>query len=192
MELIKISNTKLKIMLTKLDVDKYELGGVCGGLYDRASFRNILTDVRDKCGFDALGERVFVQYYPDKTGGCELFVTKLTGGADGSTGERRGNTTGVKKVCGAVETYDSGYIVYSFDRLDYVMRTCRSLVGAGYSDSSLVYRVNGRERYYLVLSGETYFAAENNGVRCDSSYYYVLLEHGALVCNDAVNILGRL
>ena len=79
MELIVISTTKLKVMLSAEDMKKLDFDP-CGGadISDRVAFRNILKEARERCGFDALGDRVFVQYYPEKHGGCEMFVTKIT------------------------------------------------------------------------------------------------------------------
>jgi negative regulator of genetic competence, sporulation and motility len=80
MELIVISKSKLKIMLTPPDMQRYEL---CDGQMDcadeqtRRAFRHIFDDARDQIGFDTEGERLFVQLYTSRGGGCEIFVTKL-------------------------------------------------------------------------------------------------------------------
>ena len=79
MELIRISQTKLKIMLDRNDMRRLDLeAGNPADISSREAFRNILKEAKARCGFDAVGDRVFVQYYPDKCGGCEMFVTKLT------------------------------------------------------------------------------------------------------------------
>lgn len=190
MELIRISQTKLKIMLDSADMKHFELdSGSCIDISGREAFRNILKEARDRCGFDAVDEKVFVQYYPDKGGGCEMFVTKLTDSR--ADGRGRGSTESGRHFAysngGAVERYDSGYIVYSFCTLTGLLSTCKMLNHTGYGGESLVYRMIDKRRYYLVLSEESYFAAENGGVRCESSYYYVILEHGELMCSDAVS-----
>ena len=80
MELIMISESKLKIMLTSEDMKEYSLN------YDNLSYENtetrrafwsILDEAKHRTGFDAASERVFVQVYPSKKGGCEMYVTKL-------------------------------------------------------------------------------------------------------------------
>ena len=80
MELIMISNSKLKIMLTSEDMKEYSLD--CNTLsYEntetRRAFWSILDEAKHRTGFDAASERVFVQVYPSKKGGCEMYVTKL-------------------------------------------------------------------------------------------------------------------
>ena len=80
MELIVISNSKLKIMLTSEDMREYSLD--CNTLdYEntetRRAFWSILDEAKQRTGFDAASEKVFVQVYPSKKGGCEMYVTKL-------------------------------------------------------------------------------------------------------------------
>ena len=80
MELIVISESKLKIMMTASDMAHYELENVCLDCADshiRAAFRHIFDDARDRIGFETEGERLFIQFYASKEGGCEIFVTKL-------------------------------------------------------------------------------------------------------------------
>lgn len=193
MELIRISQTKLKIMLDRNDMRRLDLeAGNPADISSREAFRNILKEAKARCGFDAVGDRVFVQYYPDKCGGCEMFVTKLTD----SSGEPRSGTGEGRRFThvsnGITERYDSGYIIYSFANLGDLLSTCRMLKNGDYGGESMAYRIKDKCRYYLVLTAESYFAAENGGARCEASYYYVLLEHGELICRDAVGKLANL
>ncbi len=80
MELIVISESKLKIMLTAPDMARYRLESArmdCADARTRAAFRHIFDDARAEIGFDTEGERLFVQLYASREGGCEIFVTKL-------------------------------------------------------------------------------------------------------------------
>ena len=78
MELILISNTKLKIMLDESDMRKYHIGNEsdCADSGTRRAIRSLLERARDQIGFNTEGEEIFVQLYTSKHGGCELFVTK--------------------------------------------------------------------------------------------------------------------
>lgn len=78
MELILISNTKLKIMLNESDMKKYHIGNEsdCAQTTTRKAIRSLLERARDQIGFNTDGEEIFVQLYTSKHGGCELFVTK--------------------------------------------------------------------------------------------------------------------
>ena len=80
MELILINDNKLKISLSDLDLKQYALD--CNNInYDctetRRAFWSILDEAKQKTGFDAASQKVFVQLYPSKDGGSEMFVTKL-------------------------------------------------------------------------------------------------------------------
>lgn len=78
MELILISNKKLKIMLSEEDMEQYGIGGDadCADSATRRAIRSLLERARDQIGFKTDGEEIFVQLYTSKKGGCELFVTK--------------------------------------------------------------------------------------------------------------------
>lgn len=78
MELILISNTKLKIMLDESDMRKYHIENECDCAEGstRKAIRSLLECARDQIGFNTDGEEIFVQLYTSKQGGCELFVTK--------------------------------------------------------------------------------------------------------------------
>lgn len=182
-----ISRTKLKVMLSAEDMKKLDFDPCAGGdLSGRAAFRNILKEARDKCGFDAIGERVFVQYYPEKHGGCEMFVTKLA--ADEKSGakqaEERSLHTNVKK---------DGYILYRFDKLDGVLTFCSALKKRGYEAGSEFFVVEENIRkYYLMLGEEETSAGEFGGAPVGKGGRYYISEHGRRICADAVNVLGSL
>jgi negative regulator of genetic competence, sporulation and motility len=80
MEVLKISDSKVKIMLSYADITKFRLQD--GELnYDdpktRRKIFDILDCVKKHHGFDYEGDKLLIQFYPSKDGGAELFVTKL-------------------------------------------------------------------------------------------------------------------
>lgn len=206
MELIIISDTKLKVMLSADDMEKYEFNPLdSGDITSRKAFRKILKEVRARCGFDAIGDRVFVQYYPSKRGGCEMFVTKLTEAENDNCLERKSgryknkesaersfavNNMSAYRRYGSENILQSKYIVYLFNEMECLLRTCAMLKTSDYKGESLAYLEEGKKKYYLALEEENYFAAENNGMLCNRAYYYFVKEHCKLICDDSVNILG--
>ena len=81
MEHILISPGKLKLMLTKSDLDKYELDCETMDSEDtltKRAFRELLDDVKRVSGFDASEDKVFIQLYPSRDGGAEIYITRLT------------------------------------------------------------------------------------------------------------------
>lgn len=79
MELILISNTKLKIMLDESDMRQYKISDDtdCAQPAARKAIRSILDTARERVGFNTEGAEIFVQLYTSKKGGCELFVSKI-------------------------------------------------------------------------------------------------------------------
>jgi len=79
MDFLVVSDSKLKIMMSREDMKKY---GIDGDNIDydnpktRRSFWKILDAARESCGFEASGDKVLIQFYPSKDG-SEIFVTKL-------------------------------------------------------------------------------------------------------------------
>lgn len=78
MELILISNTKLKIMLDESDMKEYRIGNDCDCAEPetRKAIRSLLDKARSEVGFNTDGSEIFVQLYTSRKGGCELFITK--------------------------------------------------------------------------------------------------------------------
>lgn len=137
MELILISDSKLKIMLTHEDMRRYELDTKsCRGddRETRKAFRSILDEVKHQTGFDAASDRVFIQMYPSKEGGCELFVTKLG------------------LLCPDREADDRPTRhAYVFGRLEDLLSVCRRLRQTDWQGESAAWR-DGSGRYYLWLT----------------------------------------
>lgn len=83
MELILINQTKLKIMLSAPDMKHYELlpekleHMTCTDHETRVAFRHIFDDAEARTGFHTSGEKLLVQMFTSKCGGCEIFVTRL-------------------------------------------------------------------------------------------------------------------
>ncbi len=219
MELIMISESKLKIMLTSEDMKEYSLD--CNTLsYEntetRRAFWSILDEAKHRTGFDAASERVFVQVYPSRKGGCEMYVTKigiLTGKkrTDNEDGDIRINAGisggGMKKSSeentSIAERFSSKrkrVFAFRFDGIDPLLGACRRLYTSGYGGESSAYRT---ERYFFLKvreDGTEYAARETESVlleyaeELDSAYFDIYIgEHGNCICDrDAVKTLGRL
>lgn len=91
MELIVISENKFKIMLSEPDMRRYELNPEDMAETDdhtRRAFRHLLDDCGE-IGRDTRGEKLLVQVYSSKEGGCEIFVTKIEQGESRFLNEKR-------------------------------------------------------------------------------------------------------
>ena len=80
MEFLLIGEAKLKIVMTEEETERYKLdslGAECNTAEGRRAFWQVLDMARSEVGFDPAGDKVLIQFYPIKAGGCEVFVTKL-------------------------------------------------------------------------------------------------------------------
>ncbi|MCD8311108.1 MAG: adaptor protein MecA [Firmicutes bacterium] len=131
METIRISESKIKVMLSREDMTKYRIPRASADGSDpslraatsadgsdpslRAAIRSILRDAGRAGGFDPDSGQLYIQLYPDKRGGCELFVTKTDDDAEG-----RGKAA--PKACdvstGAARTCAVRMEIFSFPSLD--------------------------------------------------------------------------
>ena len=193
MELIVISESKLKVMLDPSDLADLHITDT-NRLATRETLTEILRKAKASCGFDATVGRLFVQMYPCKRGGCELFVTKLEmrGGKEPVTHSGGERTLTEYKRYTSERRYKSGHIIYAFDEMRHMLSTCACLQRSGYAGDSSAYQDPGAFVYYLSLDEETFFAGEHLGKLCPSSYYYYINEHCRMICDRAVPVLGGL
>ena len=195
MELLLISDSKLKVMLSDEDMKKYDIR--CDDInYDstesRKIFWQILDEAKHRTGFDAASDKVLVQLYPSRDGGCEIFVTKL--------GLIPPLTEKTISMSGRVSMLSSKRRLYLFDSLADLSRVCRKLEADGYARESAAYFAD--DKYYLILEERTngrtniiseYSFIEEFGRRCGNAELVYIREHGGVVKEEnAVPLLARL
>lgn len=197
MEYIIISDTKIKIMLTQKELDKYNIDSESfsiGNEEQRLAFRKVLNDACRQSGFDSSASRLMVQMYPAKRGGCEIFVTRLDGTSCGAYScvfgdiYNEGSTNNEKCAC------------FTFRTFKGLNAVCRHLLNTGYSGDSDIYISEGGV-YYLILIGSTLsdnaytrlsFINEFAKSTMDDIPGYIY-EHGRLVCEkNAVETIGSI
>ncbi len=190
MELIQISESKLKIMLSETDMAKYSLDALDADYSKdetRRAFRSMLSSVKEISGFDTCGERIFVQMYPSRGGGCEVFVTKL-GAEKGDVTLRSQAPSDAVKIPAAS--------AYGFNSFEGMIAVCRFLYNcrAETRSEGSAYR-DDKGNYYLSLPSGCDFAhweefSKRIGTKQLDAY---IAEHGkCLIESGAVEILGKL
>ena len=203
MELIRISDRKLKIMLTPTDMCHFELDadnfGEDSAEMHRA-FRLLLDEVRKLTDFDADDHRISVQYFPSREGGCEMFISNLspernrTGCALTPAPEMQPATRTRGSFCRS--------FAYRFEELGDLLSVCRRLQALDYISASSAWR-DDAGRYYLILNTfaaspfatpeELYFVVEYGHLENAAQLRLYLSEHGAVVCaEDAIGTLGAI
>ncbi|MBO5305477.1 MAG: adaptor protein MecA [Clostridia bacterium] len=210
MELILISSSKLKIMLSETDMKKYALDAETADYDDtatRRAFWSILDDVKNETGFNAAGDRVFIQLYPSKEGGCEMFVTKM--GllcAEGTEGEKRTSLLSGRVTKTSLERLGEGgrerIGAYVFDELSSLLSVCRQLYARKWRGKSEAYRGHDGKCYlllcektqdtYATLDRLSFISEYGQRENADNVRLYIR-EHADCICQSrAVQTLGVL
>lgn len=213
MELLLITENKLKISLSRDDLD--DLGIACDDIdYNntetRRVFWSILDEAKHATGFDAAISRIFIQIYPDNIGGCEMYVSRI-GELDGKKHgenikeelEYRGGESGSRGVSCAVSTNTRKKLecrYYYFNKLCELLSACRTLNLSGFDGSSTAYICYGDEcdlyGCYLRLECDPnahLYLCEYGTVCSGYSAELYIKEHYKEICRDtAVNVLAEL
>lgn len=207
MELIRISEEKLKIMLTASDMTAYHLDPDTLG-EDTArtgrAFRLLLADVRRQIPFETEDRRLSVQYFPSRGGGCEMFISSLP------TTEAECRKNVPPRQAGALTVRTGRQTApmfrrdgaYRFEALDHMLRACRRLRDANYTGESAAYRDDVGQYYILLSTASASPVSQPDEFACLAEYgerenparlRIWFREHGSLICaSDAVAILAAL
>ena len=210
MEIILISDNKLKIMLCEKDLKQFDIKAEeldYSNTETKRMFWDILSRAKHETGFDTDGQRVLVQLYPSKEGGCEMFVTKI--GALTAAEEEKSKSH--KYLNDRNSNYlvnskkpkkkSSTYSAFSFDKTEDMIEVCRRLSEIGYIGESSAYFCENEKKYLFLSDIDTseyaqidefsfiseYGEAENT--KAISNYVF---EHGKPICESlAVSKLAK-
>lgn len=208
MEMIMISDRKLKVMLSAEDLDTF---GVNTEDLDYANTEtkrmlwDILSQAKGSVGFQTDGHRVLFQIFPCRKGGCEIFVTKLSASESGKENAppdlyAEPILHGKQARRASLSWEQRG--AFGFDSLDWLLTVCQRLASIGYGGESAAY-IGDNRRYYLILDGmdttgylpldEFSFIKEYGTAEPTEAALHFLSEHASPICpSDAVGILGTL
>lgn len=220
---IKISETKLKVILSADDMANSHIAGDVDYTDPdvRDALKALLRQAGQKVGFDVDKGRSFIQLYPDKTGGCELFLTLLDGGSPkspptGVASETEGSmpTKGATAPTG-VARYKFAVNIYEFSELTPLLRACKRLgerrgacsrsearmTGERDAESAVYVDEDGGRYFFVViesgrgneLESAELICAEYGGRRRKNSAYAYINEHCRIICDrGAIEKLGAL
>jgi len=206
MELNLIREDKLKVLLTPFDMMKYEL--TCEKLdYDNTETRKAIWSILDyakhETGFDAAIGKIRIEVYPEKSGGCAIYITKLKKSElppCEPMNEMNEKNAPISQKTDAV---------YEFEKTDALICVCRFLAHRGYREKSRAFferASDGSIRYFLQITENqpTYpkklkYLRENlfieefgTRLECAEGAFY-LSEHATPICREnAVETLAAL
>lgn len=170
MELVKISQSALKVTLSREDMEIYDIE------FDMLDYKNsetkrviwsILDEAKRSLGFEVARDSLYIQAFRSKCGGCELFVSK--------------------------EAREKPVItLFKFASSESLINGCARIENCGYTDSSKVY-LGEENEYYLELYAkeDDYIYLDEIAVRLRYNQGF-LSEHTRLLCEDAVKTMAML
>ncbi len=211
MEVIMISESKLKLMLAREDLAEFDVDAEAldySKTETKRMFGDLLNRLKQSIGFQTDGCRVLVQLFPSRDGGCEMFITKIADlryhpeAENAQSGTEGGATLlhykPAHRSCGAKGKPGA----FGFEQLEWMIMVCRRLIGIGYAGNSSAY-ISDDHRFFLFLEGldptgylpldEYSFITEYGSSENVEAIRGFLGEHGRLLCEqDAVEQLGVL
>lgn len=167
MELLLITATRLKIVMSNKDLEKYEI--TCDALDYHDSdtkrvLRCILDEAKQKIGFDTHGKQIFVQIFPSKDGGCEMYVTRTSAQTDAALPVPLHNEN--KQVA----------TVFEFKSISDMLEVCRHLQTQGQGSPSQAFCEYDGDTCYLVL-----YCEQEDAFGREPLYLSVANEYGSLL-----------
>ena len=204
MELIKISSTQLKIMLTQDDMLEFKLDSAVAeynGSDAHKAFRSILVRAKEMSGFDTGDERVFLQMYPSKEGGCEIFVSKTELG-NIFTDQIYDTENDPDKAGYESSVRSSSLICWSFSSLELLLKACHALSDVEQGIVSSRAFVDENKKYHILARISTSCGISErinemigeyaDNIDTDDFLIYIA-EHGKEICRDnAISVLSDL
>ncbi len=210
MEIIMINDSKLKIMLREEDLRQFEISADeldYSNTETKRMFWDILCRAKHKTGFNTDGQRVLVQLYPSKDGGCEMFVTKMGSLGESDDEHKCTHSTGYEKLCSQLKKQKKNHLskgilgVYGFDKTEWLIRVCRKLSSLGYIGDSSAYKCDNGRSYLFLTDVDTSpampldefsFITEYGTPESSDMLKYYIGEHGKVLCeSNAVSVLGK-
>ena len=205
MEIIMISDNKLKVMLCKEDLSNFELSPEqldYSNTETKRMFWDVLSRAKHQTGFDTDGQRVLVQLYPSKEGGCEMFVTKIGVLHQETDCKSKASSKEKKHTVVANTKKDFSFSAFRFDDTEAMLEVCRRLYAIGYIGESSAYVCENKKKYLLLSDidfdefappDEFSFISEYGDFDNSKKLRYYLSEHGKPICEcDAVSTLSKL
>ena len=191
MDILRINENSIKLMLTAEDLMSYSLSYdimLKDGENSVGLLKKILRDAGEVCDFRTADRKLFVRIYVSPSSECEIFVRRLEDIADSSAELQKIPS---ESATVTVPEYKSIF-VYSFSEMTPLMQTCKSLRTANYVGDSAAYKDDGSCVFYLILEEKSPLPHEYGGKLCSKNTAYYISEHCSLICRGAVASLGSL
>ena len=176
LEFLLVGESKIKIVLSEEETGRYGLDAVTpdiSGPGARRSFWKILDMAKGEVGFDPSGDKVLIQLYPIKNGGCEIFVTKL-----GILPEASARLVSKSNKVAMLSKKRSLYAFADLDELIRAARAVRAVSGDVIPESDVYL---SEDKYYLSI--------EEYGKGGEPTEFPCILEFGSGLAADVLTYI---
>lgn len=183
MRVIRIDETKLKVILTSEDVEKYKLSDISeeNGGVSYAALRKIIEDCG---GIGCSPERTVVRYFSSRDGGAEMYITKYSTLSDEAE-EAGADMARHKKEQRSVKKY-----AYSIGSVSDLLRAALPLSRLSKIASSSLYYDGVRDLFYLYIESESdvsgVLSEFGESVYFSGVYTYIEERCRCIISGDAV------
>ncbi|MBR2944961.1 MAG: adaptor protein MecA [Clostridia bacterium] len=143
MEIMKITDTSIKISMRAEEAQEYNLNEQCelDAKEMKKSFARILNKAKREVGFKYAGENIVAEIFSSKDGGYEIFISCIT----------EEEKMYKEKVDDTTQKRPKQQLIYSFEALESLLIVAVRLeTMGGFSRSSAYYDKNAR-KYYLTI-----------------------------------------
>lgn len=177
MDFLLVGESKIKIVLNREEAEIHGLDKASpdvSGPVTRRAFWRILDMAKAEVGFDPAGDKVLIQLYPIKGGGCEIFVTKL-----GILSDSSARMVSKSDRVAMLSKRQSFYFFESLDDLINASRAVKNI--SGILPKSDVYAEG--DRYYLAI--------EEYGRGGEPAEFPCILEFAAILPEDLSDYISE-
>lgn len=209
MELIVINENKLKITLSAFDMQKYGLDENEFHL-SISNTRNILSKILHnspiKTGFEEeiSNERLLLQLYPEKNGGCELYITRLSLDSNSFWEDEEMSSNDNNLLPQPTNISDESKkhtLCYSFSRLEDAINACKTLKSSSITPNASFFAGEDKT-FYLFFEDKNeltnkkamcFILSEFGSLENSEQCALKLSERGTKICSkNAITTLSRL
>ena len=167
MEVIVINENKLKITMSKTDMINYGLDENefhCSVINAREILEKILHNTPIKTGFENISpeDKILIQLYPEKHGGCELYVTKITLEEKEGTifmPQENEDKYLLPKPIQKKQIAKNSLISYRSECLEHSIDASKELILRNFVGESSFYQ-NSDGKYYLLINAKSSINAD--------------------------------
>lgn len=145
MEIMKITDTSIKISLCAAEAQEYNLNeeSQLDTKEVKRSFAKLLNKAKKEVGFKYAGENIVAEIFSSKDGGYEIFVSYLN-----LEEKMYREKTNSEKILRQAQS-----VIYSFEELDNLLLVLSRISKLELDIKSSIYLDEDSKKYYLILDG---------------------------------------